>query len=217
MRLLLLKVCLASLVMILPACSQTSHAKKAAKLDGPSLDPSLIISSPEDEIERDDLTVRQVERKNQAEIKEPWDKALTVEQLNSQSGVGEYAFDAVKGDHPCDGGRLETDACQATSKAIAEAANAKKQSTQGGAEAELQTLTSQIIDPDTFDPLTTIDEIGRGDQFSSLAAQAVGAEFLTPTVPQLPVEDAETPSPDAGLVPFVLDITVTQGTPGTPP
>lgn len=212
--------CLLGFVMVISACSHNRHTEQEARQEGPSLDPSLIIAAPgDDKIEAGDLTVRQVERKTATAETDPWDKTLKVEQLNTQnpSDPGGYTFDAVKGDHPCGGARVETDACQAASKAIAEAANAKNQNTQGAAEAELQTLTNQVIDPDTFDPLTTIDEIGRGDQFSSLAAQAVGAEFLTPEVP---VEDALAPDAavtGAGLPPFVLDITVTQGTPASPP
>ena len=215
--------CLLGFVMVISACSHNPHTEQEARQEGPSLDPSLIIAAPaDDKIETGDLTIRQVERKTATAETNPWDKSLTVEQLNTQSpgGPGGFAFDAVKGDHPCRGARVETDACQAASKALAEAANAKNKSTQGTAEAELQTLTNQVIDPDTFDPLTTIDEIGRGDQFSSLAAQAVGSEFLAPTIPEAPVEDAVDPAgaaSGAGLPPFVLDITVTQGTPSPPP
>ena len=223
MRLFVSTACLVGLVMMVSACSQTRHANaEADSADAaPALDPGFILTSSNEEIKADDLTIRQVERNNGAAETDPWDKSLTVEQLNSQNGgdPAGYAFDAVKGDHPCGGRRVETDACQAVSKAIAEAANKKKPNTQGAAEAELQTLTTQIIDPDTFDPLTTIDEIGRGGQFSSLAAQAVGAEFLTPAAPEVLIEDATSPdgAVGAGLPPFVLDVTVTQGTPGSPP
>jgi|GEM_PF-6618454 len=166
-----------------------------------------------EDVKEDDLTVRQVAF---PDSDQDISGRLQVQQLVDDKAQIEYSFDDVEGDHPCNGEGRNTDACRAASQAIAAAAG---QSGQKGsarsAAAELQTLTNKVIDPETFDPQRTIDEIGRGSLLSSQAAQALGSDFLAlpdPVQPTEPVDDGVGPD-GANLPPVVLDITVTQGAP----
>lgn len=163
------------------------------------------------DIKSDDLSIRQVEAAIDDEAAGR-KYLLTVEQLDQGISKG-FSFEAVEGDHPCEDAQQDDEQCAAASKAISAAAegDAIRKKGRRSAEAELQSLTSDIIDPDSFDPVRTIDEIGRGGQLNSLSARAVGSRFLSGDgLLSLQEEDL---APDAlsGLPPVVLDITVTQG------
>lgn len=223
MRTVLLAVSGAIQGLVLGACTQTVQFSQITPAieQGPA-QASAIEAPPVAEIKDQDLKIRQVQTPiATARGSALTESALTVQQLGPDVGdlPENYTFEAVEGDHPCQGGAQHVDDCRVASSAVTAAAetySAGNARQDGSAEAELQTLTNRVIDPDTFDPVTTLDEIGRGDQFSSLAAQSVGSDFLVSgSEPALPAE--EDPSAQDGtsaLPPFILDVTVTPANPG---
>ena len=206
--------------LALGACTQTVQFSQVAPvIDQNPVQAPAIQAPPVEEIKRQDLKIRQVQTPAEAEA----ENALTLQQLAPDvDDLSEnYAFEAVEGDFPCQGAAQRVEDCGVASRAIT-AENETSSSGRGGqsasAEAELQTLTNRVIDPDTFDPVTTLDEIGRGDQFSSLAAQSVGSDFLVSgNEAAVPLEESPAAQAQDGsnaLPPFILDVTVTQGAPG---
>lgn len=192
------------------ACAHDVDA--AGQGDPPAVYQTKIDLPKAEPFEAGDLFVPQV---GTDEASEDGADLLQVEQLDtSTTGEGGYAFDDVQGDHPCDGEDQGTPECRAVSEALERSVADDSRGSGRSAEAELQTLTNEVIDPETFDPERTIDEIGRGGtRLQSQAAQALGSEFLMPPPLEALPEDPAVPDPSnpaAGLPPVVLDITVTQ-------
>lgn len=196
----------------LVGCSHNEAAQERRVNAGVEKIAPIEVPAVED-VKEEDLTVRQVAFPGASQDSLG---RLQVQQLADDTAQIEYSFDDVEGDHPCNGEGADTDACRAASRAVAAAAEQSGQRGRGrSAVTELQTLTNKVIDPETFDPQRTIDEIGRGSLLSSQAAQALGSDFLTvpdPVQPAEPVEEGLGPD-GANLPPVVLDITVTQGSP----
>ena len=206
MRLSYLQLTVCGFVFVgIAACGHANKDKQS--LQSFTADPVDTITVKD--ITDDDLQVRQVAVADERP-EDAWNALLDIEQLGgaTPTNAADLSFDAVEGDHPCSGSGQGTDACKAASVAVIAAAD---QDNRGrGSVGELQTLTNRVIDPDTFDPDRTIDEIGRGGQLNSLASQALGLDFLTlPPVAPAVEEDTDTVSRQ-DLPPLVLDITVTQ-------
>lgn len=201
--------------LMVSACANGKQPASRQDLSG--IQKSAAIDVPEvKDIVGDDLRVSQIVRPVQSSASPQ--ALLSFEQLNNDQKA-DYAFEAVDGDHPCDDARgnsvMAREQCQATSKALSNsiARNANRAGRAGrSAAAELQSLTNEIIDPETFDPQRTIDEIGRGGRLNSLAAQSIGADFLAGPIGPLPdaVDDSVLANVLEDLPPVVLDVTVTQ-------
>lgn len=204
-------------VILLPVWACQGGLREEVSLARQAQIPEAQIDVPATrDIIKDDLRVTQVEADHR-KGEDTWSGVLNFEQLETVTGPGVsgFSFEDVQGDHPCRGAGQGTDQCAAVSKALSDAAarDANQKTGRRSAEAELQSLTNQVIDPGSFDPERTIDEIGRGNQLNSLASQALGSEFLNGS---LPIPDtAPTPDEVPDLPPIVLDITVTQSA-GTP-
>lgn len=131
---------------------------------------------------------------------------LGVEQVSrAGSGGQSYAFDDVEGDHPCiRDGQIDS-ACSARAAELdRRVAGPMERRSRATAESSLQSITPDVIDPDTFDPVRTAEEIGRTGRLQSQAAQSLGTNLLEnvppPTQPE-PANPAEPVLPTGPLPP----------------
>lgn len=198
--------------LMLSACANGARPASTPDLVGVQKSAAIDIPVVED-IVVDDLRVSQIARPGQSAASPQ--AFLSFEQLSNDQNA-DYAFEAVEGDHPCDDARgsssMAREQCQATSRALSNALARDANRGRRGAAAELQSLTNEVIDPETFDPQRTIDEIGRGGRLNSLAAQSKGSQFLAGPTGQVPdtVDDSVLGTVLDDLPPVVLDVTVTQ-------
>jgi len=121
----------------------------------------------------------------------PPSSILFVDQVANTKASQSYAFSDLEGDDPCLHGseKLGTPQCE-----IAPRNNSARTSPQSrssdNALSDLQTITPRVIDPGSFDPTRTADELGRnGRTLQSQAGMALGAKLLAPP----PVVEPETP------------------------
>ncbi|MEM6410528.1 MAG: hypothetical protein AAF683_03225 [Pseudomonadota bacterium] len=145
-----------------------------------------------------------------------WSTVLGIEQVTSETQGSDYAFKDVEGIHPCQREDVITDDCREISARLAEQLAAEQTGRGTSALSELQAITPDVVDPQSFDPVVTADELGRLPVPQSQAAQALGFQLLQPPAP-VPVEpEPEDPAvDDFGNLPDIpLDVLITQ-TPGT--
>lgn len=149
---------------------------------------------------------------------EDWNALLTIDQVigSEESSQQEYAFQEIDGVHPCQREDVITDDCREISEGLARDLERNARSgSQSSAVSEIQAITPDIVDPQSFDPVITAGELGRQPIPQSQAAQALGFQLLQP--PALPVEpEADDPADDVTTVlpDIPLDIIINQG-PGT--
>lgn len=140
---------------------------------------------------------------------------LGVEQISrAGSGGDSYAFETVEGDHPCiRDGQIDS-ACSARAAELdRRVAGTMGRSRRANPESSLQSITPDVIDPDTFDPVLTADEIGRTGRLQSQAAQSLGSSLLgtghlPPTDEPDPADPAEPELPTGPLPPDWLIRTI---------
>ncbi|MEO0881432.1 MAG: hypothetical protein AAFY34_01755 [Pseudomonadota bacterium] len=148
--------------------------------------------------------------------KEDWSAVLGVEQVTTADEDRNYAFADVEGVHPCQREEILTDDCREISARLAEELDrASGDPNRGSALSEIQALTPDVVDPQSFDPVVTAGELGRQPIPQSQAAQALGFQLLQPPVPPPAEPEPEEPGvDDFGTLPDIpLDIIVNQ-TPG---
>lgn len=145
---------------------------------------------------------------------------LGIAQIEQASDVREdYAFDEVEGNHPCLTNPDLSEDCKAISEDILNRAQRAAKVRKRNAAVDLQAITPDVVDPDTFDPTRTAEEIGRVRELRSDAAQAVGAFLLGESVlvPVTPEPDLpDTVSPDQIELPeLASDFIANQTAPGS--
>lgn len=132
----------------------------------------------------------------QSEGADPYPPELfQVEQISKNNTRPDYTFADVEGDDPCLAEENRGLAQCKTALGNGSAGHAARpDGTAQNALSELQAITPNIIDPETFDADRTADEIGRPDGHPrSQVGMAVGADFLAPPPPP---PEPEQPEPE---------------------
>ncbi|MEM6899430.1 MAG: hypothetical protein AAF583_06645 [Pseudomonadota bacterium] len=145
-----------------------------------------------------------------------WSAVLGIEQVTSETQGADYAFKDVEGVHPCQRENVITEECHDILARLERQIPTEQDGRGTSALSELQAITPDVVDPQSFDPVVTADELGRLPVPQSQAAQALGFQLLQPPAP-VPVEpEPEDPAVgDFGNLPDIpLDVLITQ-TPGT--
>ena len=137
-----------------------------------------------------------------------WNDILSVQQVSDESAfqTEDFAFAAVEGDHPCMQEEAVAEECSQKIERLADEVELEA-ATSDFALSEIQALTPNVVDPQTFDPTQTAQDLGRSPRPQTQAGQAVGFQLLQPA--PIPVEPEEDPTdPTAGdlpPVPVILD------------
>lgn len=133
---------------------------------------------------------------------------LRVRQVsNVRAADQEFAFDAVAGDDPCAANPGEE--CAVASGALLAAEATKEPLVQARPETQFQALTGTVLDPESFDPERTIDEIGRQGNVRTQAAGAIGVDFLAPPPVDVPLPEENVPDivlPNIGEIVTTIQI-----------
>ncbi len=115
------------------------------------------------------------------------ENSVGINQITSKPEGTDFGFSDIEGDDPCLQNRaaIAPEYCKDTANILQPSPqdNAPKPS----ALSELQSIVPEIIDPDTFDPERTADELGRkSTSLNTQAGMALGAELLAPPKPPRP-------------------------------
>lgn len=156
-----------------------------------------------------DLAALGLSEESRTDSAADWTDALSIEQVANTLDSRDYGFEDVEGVDPCQRVGADPEACRDVSAALGSRLDVDRKDGEPSALSELQAITPDVVDPQSFDPIATADELGRLQLPQSQAAQSLGFQLLQPPAP-VP-EPEETPE-DAtgGLPPLPLDVIVTQ-------
>ena len=137
-----------------------------------------------------------------SEEKRDYTALLGVEQVSSIATDQNYAFADVEGVHPCQRDEVLTEDCREISAKLAEELAREPTGSNRSALSELQALTPDVVNPESFDPAVTASELGRVPLPQSQAAQSLGFQLLQPPVaPPVEPEPEENTDPVLGEIP----------------
>jgi len=127
---------------------------------------------------------------------------VDIGQVDDQTAASSaYAFTDIEGEHPCFRDP-EAECPEETRRFRTQALGRGGRQSDDNALRDLQALTPDIIDPDSFDPAQTAREIGRSGIPQSQAALSLGNALLTPPPP---VEEEPDPGIDGGDVEQLIE------------
>ena len=140
-----------------------------------------------------------------------WGSVLSVQQVSEVSAeqAKSYAFADVEGNHPCLREDRDAEKCAQEAAELAEKIGSEEDSaTNNYALSEIQALTPNVVDPQTFDPTRTAQDLGRSSVPQTQVGQALGFQLLQPPVVPEEAEPEDPANPTGGdlpPIPVILD------------